>query len=185
MRIAIFCIKYAEDYHRFSETRENLPQPYQLEVVPISPELMLGKDGPTQPEDVAEPAGGLVKPIFANSCREVVAVVSVAEVGESDAVLDVDGVLVGPGYQRPGAPEDEPVVLHGTPGLDLAHRGGRGGGGRPLAGGPGTPVCGDTPACLGAVAFRRKLSIRLAHSESEIWSERGSQHGADTSSLMS
>ena len=140
---------------------------------------------PTQSEDVTEPAGRLVEPILAYAGWKVVTVISVSEIRESDAVLDVDGVLVRPGDQRPGATQDEPVVLHGTPGLDLAHRGGRGRGGRPPAGGPGTPVCGDTPACLGAVAFRRKLSIRLADSESEIWSERGSQKGADTSSLMS
>ena len=78
---------------------------------------------PTQSEDVTQPAGRLVEPILADAGWEVVTVVSVSEIRESDAVLDVDGVLVGAGDQRPGATQDEPVVLHGAPGLDLAHRG--------------------------------------------------------------
>ena len=60
--------------------------------------------------------------------------VSVPEIRESDAVLNVDRVVVRPGYEGPGATQDEPVVLHGTPGLDLAH------GGFPQAAGPRTPV---------------------------------------------
>ena len=60
--------------------------------------------------------------------------VSVPEIRESDAVLDVDSVVVRPRDQRSGPTQDEPVVLHGTPGLDLAH------GGSPQAAGPRTPV---------------------------------------------
>ena len=54
--------------------------------------------------------------------------VGVTKVRESDAVLDVDGVLVRPGYERPGEAEDESVILHWTPGLDLTDGGGGGGG---------------------------------------------------------
>ena len=88
---------------------------------------------PTQSEDVTEPGGRLVEPILAYAGGEVVTVVSVAEIRESDAVLDVDGVVVRPRDQRPGPTKDEPVVLHRAPGLDLAHRGGP----RPP---PGAPV---------------------------------------------
>ena len=72
--------------------------------------------------------------VSADSCREIVPVVNISKVGEPDAVLDVDRVVVRPGYEGPGATQDEPVVLHGTPGLDLAH------GGSPQAAGPRTPV---------------------------------------------
>ena len=78
---------------------------------------------PTQSEDVTQPAGRLVEPILADAGWEVVTVVRVSEIGESDAVLDVDGVLVRAGDQGPGPTQDESVVLHGAPGLDLAHRG--------------------------------------------------------------
>ena len=52
---------------------------------------------PTQSEDVTEPGGRLVEPVLAYAGREVVTVVSVSEIRESDAVLDVDSVLVRPG----------------------------------------------------------------------------------------
>ena len=52
---------------------------------------------PTQSEDVTQPGGRLVEPVLAYAGWEVVTVVSVSEIRESDAVLDVDSVLVRPG----------------------------------------------------------------------------------------
>ena len=65
---------------------------------------------PTQSEDVTEPAGRLVEPVLADPGREVVPVVGVAEVGEPDAVLDVDRVGVRPGDQGPGTAQDQSGV---------------------------------------------------------------------------
>ena len=84
--------------------------------------------------------------VSADSCREIVPVVNISKVGEPDAVLDVDRVVVRPGDERPGEAEGEPVVLNWAPGLDLADRPG---GGR----GPGALVQGDTAASLGAMTW--------------------------------